>query len=108
MKVIYVAGPFRGKTGWEIEENIREAEKVALEVWKKGYAAICPHTNTRFFHGTLPDEDFLKGCLELLRRSDALLFAPGWERSEGARVEAQEALVLGLPLYFSIDELPEG
>ena len=55
MKVVYVAGPFRGPNAWEIEENIRRAERLALEVWRLGCACLCPHTNTRFFQGAAPD-----------------------------------------------------
>ena len=51
MKLVYIAGPFRGSSAWDIEENIRVAERAALEVWKMGAAALCPHTNTRFFQG---------------------------------------------------------
>ena len=32
MKVGYIAGPFRGPNSWEIENNIRRAETLALEV----------------------------------------------------------------------------
>jgi hypothetical protein len=105
-KIIYIAGPYRGKTGWEIEENIRRAERIALEVWQKGYAAICPHANSRFFFGELDEDHVLEGCLEILRRSDGMLLIPGWEASEGARVEWSEALGRRIPIYFSLAELP--
>jgi hypothetical protein len=48
MKLIYVAGPFRGKDAWEIECNIRRAESLALEVWRLGAACICPHPTPDF------------------------------------------------------------
>ena len=66
MKVIYVAGKFRGHNAWEIEQNIRKAEEVALQIWQNGAACICPHANTRFFDGVLPDKTFLDGDLDIL------------------------------------------
>lgn len=105
-KVIYIAGPFRGATGWEIEENIRRAERVALEVWKRGYIALCPHTNSRFFFGELHEPSVLEGYLELLRRSDGVIFLPGWESSPGATREWAEALGRRIPIYTSPEDLP--
>jgi nucleoside 2-deoxyribosyltransferase len=99
MKVIYIAGPFRADNAWEIEQNIRRAECLALEVWKAGAAAICPHTNTRFFQGVALDEVWLKGDIEIMRRCDAVLLTANWEISSGARAERKEAKALGIPVF---------
>ena len=66
MKVIYVAGPFRAATTWKIEQNCRLAEELALEVWKLGCAAICPHINSRFFQSECPDSVWREGDLEII------------------------------------------
>lgn len=105
MKVIYVAGPFRGKDSWEMENNIRRAEAIALEVWRAGAAAICPHANTRFFQGTAPDSVWLDGDLDILRRCDAVLMTPDWERSAGARAERDLALKLGIPVLYELADV---
>ncbi|MCG8435902.1 MAG: hypothetical protein MJA83_17910 [Gammaproteobacteria bacterium] len=42
MKIVYIAGPFRAKTPWRVEQNIRKAESWALHVWKMGAVAVCP------------------------------------------------------------------
>lgn len=107
MKVVYVAGPYRGPDNWTIENNIRRAEALSLDVWRAGAAAICPHANTRFFQGAAPDEVWLDGDLEILRRCDAILMTPDWERSAGARAEHQEAMVAGLAILYSIADLEE-
>lgn len=99
MKVIYVAGPFRAPTAWEIEQNIRRAEEVGLEVIRLGAFVIIPHANTRYFHGSAPDQFFLDGTMELLRRCDAVVLIPGWERSEGSKGEKAEAERLGRPVF---------
>lgn len=101
MKVIYIAGPFRAPSAWGIEQNIRRAEELALEVWQSGGAAICPHANTRFFQGAAEDKIFLDGDLAILCRCDAVLCLPDWQRSEGACAEVAEATRLGIPVYYS-------
>lgn len=107
MKVVYVAGPFRGKNSWEIEQNIRRAECLALEVWRLGAAVICPHTNTRFFDGAADDKVWLSGDLELLRRCDAMILTADWERSSGARAEAEHAKERQIPVFHNLIELKD-
>lgn len=105
MKVAYVAGPFRGPNAWEVEQNIRRAETLALEVWRLGMAAVCPHANTRFYDKAATDDVFLDGDLEILRRCDAVLLTPDWARSRGATNEKAEAERVGIPVFFSLSEL---
>lgn len=105
MRLVYVAGPFRGPSHWAIAENIRAAERMALEVWRLGAAAICPHLNTAHFQGELPDQVWLEGDLAIVRRCDALLLTPEWERSAGARAEKEFAEHLGLPVFQNSEAL---
>jgi len=97
-KVVYIAGPFRAANQWEQEANIRRAEAMALEVWRLGAVALCPHLNTRYFSGALPDEVWLDGDLELLRRCDAILMVHGWENSAGAMAEKAFARENNIPI----------
>jgi hypothetical protein len=105
MKLIYVAGPFRGPTPWDVEQNIRRAEAVALGIWEMGAAALCPHTNTRFFDKTATDKTYLDGTLEMLRRCDAVVMLQRYTRSQGALNEQFEAQRLGLPIFYEVPEL---
>lgn len=105
--VIYVAGPFRASTHYALQANIRNAERLALEVWKLGAVAICPHKNTEFFTGEIPDEAFLTGDLELLRRCDAVILTEDWERSSGARAEVVFAREKGIPVFKTLALLRE-
>lgn len=99
MKCIYVAGPFFGTTAWEIEQNIRRAEALGLEVARAGAMPVIPHTNNRFYFGTLPEEFWRAAVMELMRRCDAVMFTGDWERSSGARAERAEAERLALPCF---------
>ena len=100
MKVVYVAGPFRGATPWRVELNVRRAEEEALNVWKLGAVALCPHTNSRNFEGECPDSTWINGTLELLRRCDAIFVLDGWKESKGTQGEIAEAEYMGLPIFF--------
>lgn len=104
MMVIYVAGPFRGPTAWDIAENIRAAERVGLIVAQAGAMPLIPHANTAHFHGQKPEQYWVDGTLELLRRSDAAVFIPGWRRSTGSLGEWDEALRLFKP-HLDLDAL---
>ena len=99
MKLVYIAGPFRAANHWEVEQNIRRAEALALDVWRMGVAVICPHTNTRFFDGAAEDRVWLDGDLEILRRCDAVVTTPDWHRSAGARAEVDLARTLGIKVF---------
>jgi|SRR5580704_2997662 hypothetical protein len=107
MKLIYVVGPYRAEGHWQVLENIRRAEALALEVWRLGAACICPHKNTAFFSGAAPDQLWLDGDLEMVRRCDALVCVPGWERSSGSRGEVALANELGIPVFQTTDELKQ-
>ncbi len=107
MKVVYIAGKFRGADAWEIANNIHKAATLALEVWKAGMTAICPHLNTAVFQGALPDDVWLKGDLEILSRCDAVLVVDNWMHSEGARAEVAYAARRGIIVTKSLEGLVE-
>jgi hypothetical protein len=98
-RVVYVAGPFRGPHHFAIAENIRNAERVALEIWKAGAVAICPHLNTTHFQGAADDSVWLTGDLEILRRCDAIALVYDWRESEGSIGELDLADELKLPAF---------
>lgn len=102
MRVAYVSGPYRSLAGPNgIWENIQRARTIALELWKRGYAAICPHQNTMMFDGACPDDVWLEGDLEILQRCDLIVVCPGWEISRGTLAEIALASQLGIPIYYA-------
>ena len=109
MKVIYIAGPYRNKSEYEVSENIRIAGWYALHVWKLGGVALCPHKNTAFFGGAhnISDDVWLRGDLELLNRCDAIYVTSTWQDSSGAKAEVQFALDHNIPVLYSFIELIE-
>ena len=105
MKLVFVSGPFRGANQWEQMCNVREAETLALEVWRMGAACICPHTNTAHFQGAAPDDVWLTGDLEILRRCDAVMVTPRWRQSVGACMEVVRAEEYGMPIFSNLADL---
>ena len=99
-KVIYIAGAYRADTEWGIFCNIRKAEKKALELWRQGWVVLCPHKNTEHFQGACDNRVWLDGCLEFVRRSDAIYMLNNWTTSEGSKEELKLAKELGLEIYF--------
>jgi hypothetical protein len=105
MQVVYVAAPFRGPHAWAIEQNVRLAESTGLEVARLGAMPLIPHTNTRFFHGTLPDEFFIEGTLALMHKCDAALFVGNWQGSSGCMGEHRSCELRGIPKFYTLAEL---
>jgi hypothetical protein len=95
--IAYVAGPYREGHGRTVHANIDGAALVAMDLWKIGCTAICPHLNTAHFDG--PVEQYLAGDLEILSKCDAIVMAPFWRESDGACAELRYARKLGLPAY---------
>jgi hypothetical protein len=109
MKLIYVAGPYRGEGDNAVFLNILEARSCARLLWLKGWAVFCPHGNTIFMDGPdIPAQTFLDGDLEILRRCDAIFLTPRWELSKGARGERDFALATGTPVYYRLEDVPDG
>ena len=97
MNVCYIAGPYRGDTIQQVEANIQVAENEALWWWKNGFAAICPHLNTRGFERIIPDQDiFINGDLAMVKMCDFIVMLPWWKSSEGAKSEYVRAMMSAL------------
>lgn len=107
--VIYVAGPYRASTRDGIDLHIQSARNVAIKAAQKGWAVICPHTNTAHMEHYAPelgDQFWLDATLEMMRRCDAVVLAPGWANSQGALAEIEEAERIGMPVFEALDVLP--
>lgn len=104
MRVVYIAGKCTSANTWETEKNIRRAENLAFAVAEAGAMPVTPHSITRFFHGTLT-LFWYAGTLELMRRCDAIILVPGWETSEGATTEVEQARNRAMPVFERVDEL---
>lgn len=96
--LVYVAGPYRAKTTWDINCNIHKARVWGAAIAKCGAYPVIPHSNTAHFDGIADDKLWLDGTLELLSRCDAAIFIDGWRESSGSKAEWERAKVLRMPV----------
>jgi len=111
---IYLAGPYteyRNAQGTllSVDYNIGVAEGYAAGLYRRGHTPFCPHTMTARFERNFPDiprQVYLETDLEWLELCDAILLLPGWEESEGAKIELERAKELGLKIYYDAGDIP--
>lgn len=104
-RLIYVAGPYRASTLWDVEQNIRAAEEVGYRILQLGAMPVVPHANTRGYVDAQGDDFMLAGTLEMMRRCDGVFFMTNWLQSSGARGEHEEAMRLCIPDFYNLDHL---
>lgn len=102
--LVYVAGPYRAKTTYEIHCNIHDAREWGASLAELGVYPVIPHSNTAHFDGLADDEFWLAGTLCLLERCDAVLLMPRWADSKGATAEAEAARFLHKPIFDAAKE----
>jgi len=117
MKLIYIAGKYTGKTFSEIDDNIKKAEAVAIELvakrGKQGFYPVTPHLNTAHFEiyeaclDGINYNYWLEGTAEMLKRCDGILMMENWRDSRGAIKEKNLAWELDIPVYLNIEEIKE-
>jgi hypothetical protein len=84
MKLLYTIAPYTAPTHNEVYRNIQSARLMAEHYWKLGYAVICPHLNSAFMSGLLPEADFLSGTLIMMKRCDVVAVHPNYQSSTGS------------------------
>ncbi len=101
-RLIYVAGPYTGKTNSEVTENIWHACRVAVRLWELEWVVLCPHLNTAHFeiYSSLPQEVYLKGDLKLLEKCDCIIMLKGFRQSSGAKRELEVAIEKGMDIFY--------
>jgi len=99
MKVVYIAGPFSGTDHWKVARNVMEARRWVYWIAERGGVPLCPHSMYEQFDGTLGEQFWLDGTMELLTRCDAIAMVPGWQISGGSKAEFQHAVDVGMPRY---------
>lgn len=98
---IYIAGPY---SQGNITENLREAITMGDILFSLGFYPYIPHL-THYWHQIYPRswDEWMKQDLVFLELCQGLLRIPG--ESKGADKEAEIATQLGIPVYYSLEEL---
>lgn len=102
MKLIYISGPY---TSGDVAVNVRSACLAGDAILEKGYIPIVPHL-THFWHCISPKswETWIKIDTTLIPFCDAVLRLDGI--SDGADIEVACAKKIGIPVYYSLEEIP--
>jgi hypothetical protein len=101
MRFIYVASPYtKGDVAINVRRNIEAADRLALA----GFTPFCPLL-THFWHLLIPHEYEFWCAYDMvwLERCDAIVRLAG--ESSGADAEVKRAVELGLPVFYSVEEV---
>ena len=104
--ILYISGPYSAGNGRTVVENIAVARSYAVAAAKAGWMPFTPHLNTAGFEIDCPEishQEWLDGDIAILRllprARAAVLLLPGWEQSEGARLERDWAIHRNLEVF---------
>ena len=105
-KIIFLSGPLRGDGKKETKEkNIEVARKYARLFIDNEIPYYSPHLNIDQEIVSL-DREFKEPSFswylnaEFLNRCDALAVLPGWETSNGTKIEIENATKKSLPIFY--------
>lgn len=112
---IYISGPMRGITGFNFPAFEEAARRFRFAGWivrnpsTRGYGSGDFLTGT----GVTKEEvqEWLRADVKDVAECGAIALLPGWEESEGSRLEAAVALACGLRFFNAAsmtEMIPEG
>lgn len=89
-------------------KNIREGTKISAKILKLGHLPFCPFSDHQFlFYKDFTVEDLRKYSIEWLKVCEALFVIPNSENSKGTQEEIKIAQKLGIPIIYSIKDIPK-
>ena len=101
MKKVYIASPY---TLGDVAVNVKVQIDAVDELMNLGFAPFAPlYSHFQHMVHPRPYQDWVKVDLEWVKVCDYLLRLPG--ESKGADGEVVLANELGIPVFYSIDEL---
>jgi hypothetical protein len=109
---IYISGPYTARGSGSREDarretlqNVKRAEDAALELIRRGHVPLISHKMTLGWEEErgLSREIIMDVCLAWVRRCDAVLYLGS---SPGADMEKNAAEKGGVPVFFSLDDVP--
>jgi len=105
-ELIYVSGPYSGKTPRDVQMNVDRAIAIACDLIRRGHSPYVPHLMHQFYlhpDGDFDYEKFMWLGMEYLKKCDALFLIAS---SPGADRELRLARTLGLKIYYYVGEVP--
>ena len=107
MKRIYIAGPYTAPDARLTRQNTDKAIEIGCELISKGWAPFIPHLSHYIWMHPKGDFDYEVWTaldMEWLEVCDAFYYISS---SKGADAELKYAKQLGIPIYYSLSDVPE-
>lgn len=106
---VYIAGPYSAPTLEEREANTKRAARATVDVMLKGHDAHCPHCATHLpdviAGGNMDYERWMRLDFGIIEHWATALYVVA--SSPGTDREVAFAVARGIPVWRSIDEVPE-
>lgn len=97
---VYISGAITGQ-----KEAKSAFDAAARMIMKKGQTPISPYYNTWL----LPDgthTEYMILAFAAMEMCEAVYMIPGWENSEGARMEERKARHSSMTIYYDAEDIP--
>ena len=114
IKTVYTAGAI---TPYPTEHpvlgflaNLRRGQRMAKDLFLKGYAPFCPFLDFIYFlhledGETITEKQIKELSMVWLERCDAVLVLPRYRKSAGTKAEIARAKELNIPVFYSVEDL---
>lgn len=106
-RLIYVAHKYSEDAVYKVQRNIDRARIYAQEIAILGALPLAPGQLAGHFEGIQDYDWWSVAYMHLMRRCDAVFMVPRYEQSHGAMLELEEALRLGMPVFYHLSELKQ-
>ena len=106
--LIVVAGPYSADTKEKMAENLKAMNIAAAEVYRKGHIPVIGVNASLYVADELPELDRKQVISDIsfavVERCDAILIIGSSPGADHERIIMEKR---GLPVYYSVDEIPE-
>ena len=99
---VYLICPLRNKSAVKEMENIRRADKYAIQLFRIGLDVFNPLAMYQSWRGKIGEEEIMKSDLNWLSVCDCCFACSGWHRSKGCCVEVELANRLNIPVFLDL------
>lgn len=117
MRLVYIAGPYRGPDITAVRKNIQAAKNTAIDLIARQvqknslvWFPVIPHMNTALFdfQGELegvPDEYYLQGTMQQMQGCQAVVLVShdAILKSVGTTEEVARANARGIPVFVNVE-----
>lgn len=88
--IVYLCGPITGVADYRQRFDMAERKLTDL-----GYTVL----NPAILPEGMSKAAYMRICMAMIESADAVAFIPGWQNSEGARIEAEYCFYTGRKTY---------